>query len=114
MTKKDGLPRKTPVRKPVVPLWEQQPVPHEVPQYDQPPDTDVWWCSGCGARYCFGRRVPGKRGGPPERMVDRRYGFYSCWRALRIEGKQAHDKGERVFLVADGAPNPPQPKQSGV
>ena len=110
--KKDGTPRKAPVRKPVPPLWEQQPVPHEKPQYLQPPNTDVWWCAGCGARYCFVRAKPGLRGGPTERMVDRRYGFYSCWRALKDPtGKQYHAKGARVFLVADKAPNPMQPAQ---
>jgi hypothetical protein len=111
--KKDGTPRKAPVRKPVVPLWQKQPIPHNTEGYEQPPGTDVWWCVECGARYCF-RRVPGtgKRGGPHERLVDRRYGLYSCWRALKDpSGKQYHPKAERVILAADGAPVPGQPEQ---
>jgi hypothetical protein len=118
--KKDGTPRKTPVRRPVVPLWQKQPIPHNDQGYEQPPGTDVWWCVGCGARYCFRRVIPGKRGGPHQRLIDRRYGIYSCWRALKeitkvkrkvVEGKRYHEKGARVILAADGAPVPGQPDQ---
>ena len=83
------------------------PVVNEVSQYDQPPGTDAWFCALCGARYCFVRVVTGKRGGPPQRMIDRRYGTHRCWRGL----DKRHDKGKAVVLIADGAPNPPQPEQ---
>lgn len=102
------MPRKAPVRRSV----RTEPVPHEDSKYPRPPRTDVWWCSECGARYCFARREEGKRGGPLQRLVDRRYGRYSCWRSIQDpSGKMYHPKGKDVVLVADGAPNPAQPEQ---
>lgn len=112
--KKDGTPRKAPVRKPVLPLWEREPIPHDpdAGKYPRPANSDVWWCAECGARYCFRRTTPGMRGGPHQRLVDRRYGTYSCWRSIQDPtGKMYHAKGKEVVLIADGAPNPPQPEQ---
>jgi hypothetical protein len=98
---------KKPRKKPLTAI-EREPVAPEVSQYTQPPGTDAWFCALCGARYCFKRPVgTGMRGGPEQRMIDRRYGEYRCWRAL----DKRHPKGTVVVLIAEGAPNPPQPEQ---
>lgn len=73
---------------------------------------DMWRCATCGAEYPHARLIPGKRGGPARRAVDRRYGFLAqCWANKACPTHKRKAGPLRVTLVADGAPNPGQPEQ---
>lgn len=73
---------------------------------------DVWHCATCGAEYPYARLVPGMRGGPARRALDRRYGFLSqCWANKACPTHKRKVGTLRVTLVGEGAPNPGQPEQ---
>jgi hypothetical protein len=77
-------------------------------------EYDVWTCAECGQEYPFPRLVKGKRGGPLQRGLDRRYSpWYTCWRNKRCPSHKRKLAGNRIILVAPGAPNPEQPAQPG-
>ncbi len=63
-------------------------------------DCDLWRCTKCKVYYAF-KRKGNKRGGPYHRSIDRRIGWFYCWRNCK----------KRVILIHESVKQSAQPKQ---
>lgn len=96
---------------------EDAPLP---PRPPEPPERkkDRWICTSCGSERFYPRTAPGKRGGPEQRALDRRYGWAFCRKAAcnpirhKVWNTLQVDKWREMALFRhESAPNPEQPVQ---